>query len=182
MARRARRRFGGGVMGEISKQQTAPSIESLPSMKLLTGVLSLTAGSVDVIGFLGLGGLFTAHITGNLVIVNRRRKVTPDRRPKLTPLVKGADGSARPGGAGRGCAAGASAFGEVQATLVGQARFLKRRLSCRADVARVNLGRSRGAERSPWSSVRSRSQIACNASAVALSCRFSGRASSQAAY
>ena len=32
-----------------------------------------------------------------------------------------------------------------------------------------------------WSSVRSRSQIACNASAVALSCRLSGRASSQAA-
>src|SRR5271165_5526735 len=29
--------------------------------------------------------------------VNRRRKVTPDRRPKLTPLVKGSDGSARPG-------------------------------------------------------------------------------------
>src|SRR5208282_603137 len=27
-------------------------------------------------------------------IVNRRRKMTPDRRPKLTPLVKGADGSA----------------------------------------------------------------------------------------
>ena len=33
-----------------------------------------------------------------------------------------------------------------------------------------------------WSSVRSRSQIACKASAVALSCRFSGRASSQAAW
>ncbi len=32
-----------------------------------------------------------------------------NRRPKLTPLVKGSDGSARPGGAGRGCAAGASA-------------------------------------------------------------------------
>jgi len=32
-----------------------------------------------------------------------------------------------------------------------------------------------------WSSVRSTSQITCNASAVALSCRFSGRASSQAA-
>ena len=42
--------------------------------------------------------------------VNRRAKLTPDRRPKLTPpFGKGADGSARPGGAGRGCAAGASA-------------------------------------------------------------------------
>ncbi len=41
--------------------------------------------------------------------VNRRPKLTPDRRPNLTPLAKGADGSARPGGAGRGCAAGASA-------------------------------------------------------------------------
>ena len=31
---------------------------------LLPSVLSVTAGSVDVIGFLSLGGLFTAHITG----------------------------------------------------------------------------------------------------------------------
>ena len=38
-------------------------------MKLFTGVLSLTAGSADVIGFLGLSGLFTAHSTGNLVIL-----------------------------------------------------------------------------------------------------------------
>jgi uncharacterized membrane protein YoaK (UPF0700 family) len=36
-------------------------------MKLLPSVLGLTAGAVDVIGFLGLGGLFAAHITGNLV-------------------------------------------------------------------------------------------------------------------
>ncbi|HVH82025.1 MAG TPA: YoaK family protein [Stellaceae bacterium] len=38
-------------------------------MKLLPTVLSLAAGSVDVISFLGLGGLFAAHITGNLVIL-----------------------------------------------------------------------------------------------------------------
>jgi len=42
--------------------------------------------------------------------VNRRPKLTPDRRSKLTPcLVVARNGSARPGGAGRGCAAGASA-------------------------------------------------------------------------
>ena len=37
--------------------------------KLLPAVLSLIAGSCDVIGFLALGGLFTAHVTGNLVIL-----------------------------------------------------------------------------------------------------------------
>ena len=36
---------------------------------LLPAVLSTTAGAVDVIGFLALGGLFTAHITGNVVIL-----------------------------------------------------------------------------------------------------------------
>src|SRR5207244_10808644 len=36
---------------------------------LLLFVLSATAGPVDVIVFLALGGLFTAHITGNVVIL-----------------------------------------------------------------------------------------------------------------
>jgi len=40
-----------------------------PRLRALPFVLAIIAGSVDVIGFLGLGGLFTAHVTGNLVIV-----------------------------------------------------------------------------------------------------------------
>src|SRR5947208_13079472 len=46
-----------------------PRITRLRSSWLLPTVLSTTAGAVDVIGFLALGGLFTAHITGNVVIV-----------------------------------------------------------------------------------------------------------------
>jgi uncharacterized membrane protein YoaK (UPF0700 family) len=37
--------------------------------RALPFVLSLIAGSTDIIGFLGLNGLFTAHITGNLVVL-----------------------------------------------------------------------------------------------------------------
>jgi uncharacterized membrane protein YoaK (UPF0700 family) len=46
-----------------------PSIDSSRSVKLLPFVLAFVAGSVDVISFLGLDGLFTAHITGNLVVL-----------------------------------------------------------------------------------------------------------------
>ena len=48
---------------------SAPSVDRSLGTKLLPSVLSLIAGSADVIGFLALGGLFTAHITGNLVIL-----------------------------------------------------------------------------------------------------------------
>ena len=37
--------------------------------RVLPMVLSLIAGSADAIGFIGLGGLFTAHVTGNLVVL-----------------------------------------------------------------------------------------------------------------
>jgi uncharacterized membrane protein YoaK (UPF0700 family) len=60
-------------MSEIAEYQTprvpTPSIESSLGARLLPTVLSIIAGSVDAIGFLGLGGLFTAHVTGNLVIL-----------------------------------------------------------------------------------------------------------------
>jgi uncharacterized membrane protein YoaK (UPF0700 family) len=46
-----------------------PSIENSLRSRLLPTALSIIAGSVDAIGFLGLGGLFTAHVTGNLVIL-----------------------------------------------------------------------------------------------------------------
>jgi len=47
---------------------------------LLPLVLSIIAGSVDVIGFLELDGLFTAHITGNLVIL-AARLIVGDQAP-----------------------------------------------------------------------------------------------------
>src|SRR5258708_28153962 len=48
---------------------STPSKENSLSSRLLPTVLSIIAGSVDAIGFLGLGGLFTAHVTGNFVIL-----------------------------------------------------------------------------------------------------------------
>lgn len=46
-----------------------PSIDQSWALMLLPPVLSLIAGSCDIIGFIGLGGLFTAHITGNIVLL-----------------------------------------------------------------------------------------------------------------
>jgi len=41
----------------------------LTTRALLPFVLSVIGGSTDTIGFLGMNGLFTAHITGNLVVL-----------------------------------------------------------------------------------------------------------------
>jgi uncharacterized membrane protein YoaK (UPF0700 family) len=46
-----------------------PSVDSTAVTRLLPSLLSVVAGSTDVISFLGLAGLFTAHITGNLVLL-----------------------------------------------------------------------------------------------------------------
>ncbi len=56
----------------MEESQTVKSVGDPLGTKLLTFVLSVIAGSVDVIGFLGLGTLFIAHITGNLVILAAR--------------------------------------------------------------------------------------------------------------
>ena len=64
---------------------SASPIDSSLGTKLLPSVLSLTAGSVDVITFLGLGGLFTAHITGNLVILAAH--VVSGEEAQLAPML-----------------------------------------------------------------------------------------------
>ena len=62
------------VLASSSRGRTTPvpSIEDSFGLKLLPFVLSTIAGSLDVTGFLGLGGLFTAHITGNVVVLAAR--------------------------------------------------------------------------------------------------------------
>jgi uncharacterized membrane protein YoaK (UPF0700 family) len=62
-----------------------PSVDASLGMKLLPAVLSITAGSVDIISFLGLGGLFAAHITGNLAIL-ASRIVIGDEAP-IAPML-----------------------------------------------------------------------------------------------
>jgi uncharacterized membrane protein YoaK (UPF0700 family) len=46
-----------------------PPVDNSRTVQALLIVLSVTAGCTDIIGFLVLNGLFTAHITGNLVIL-----------------------------------------------------------------------------------------------------------------
>jgi uncharacterized membrane protein YoaK (UPF0700 family) len=49
-----------------------PSVDDSLGLRLLPFILSLVAGSLDIVGFLGLGGLFAAHITGNVVVLAAR--------------------------------------------------------------------------------------------------------------
>jgi uncharacterized membrane protein YoaK (UPF0700 family) len=56
-------------MVSATAETLAPSVDSTLGTRLLPTVLSLTAGSADVISYLGLGGLFNANITGNLVVL-----------------------------------------------------------------------------------------------------------------
>src|SRR5260221_4923120 len=65
-------RWSGTVSAEAEgpiASVSAPAIDSSRAIRALLIVLSITAGCTDIIGFLGLNGLFTAHITGNLVIL-----------------------------------------------------------------------------------------------------------------
>ena len=52
-----------------TKEDGTASTAADQGSRALPFVLSLIAGATDVIGFLGLSGLFTAHITGNLVVL-----------------------------------------------------------------------------------------------------------------
>ena len=54
---------------KMKAKTTADLFPSLPVEWLLPAILSTTARATDVIGFLALGGPFTAHITGNLVVL-----------------------------------------------------------------------------------------------------------------
>ena len=56
---------GGSTPGPQFAAKPGPTNLDL----ILTAALSGTAGAADVIGFLGLGGLLVAHITGNLVLL-----------------------------------------------------------------------------------------------------------------
>ena len=58
--------YSGATLAWSSPPEDAPALARLE--KQLPTLLSVIAGMVDVTGFLTLGNIFTAHITGNLVV------------------------------------------------------------------------------------------------------------------
>jgi uncharacterized membrane protein YoaK (UPF0700 family) len=68
-----------------SVQNAAPPVDNWRAVQVVLILLSVTAGSVDAIGFLGLGGLFIAHITGNLVILAAH--IAADGEARLANII-----------------------------------------------------------------------------------------------
>lgn len=64
---------------------SSATVGDLSATRHLPALLSVIAGSVDTIGFLGLGGLFTAHVTGNLVILAAH--VVSGDRATMAPML-----------------------------------------------------------------------------------------------
>jgi uncharacterized membrane protein YoaK (UPF0700 family) len=69
----------------VGNCHAVPSVDSSLVLKLLPTLLSVIAGSADVISFLGLKGLFVAHITGNLIILAAR--VVTNLRVTIAPIL-----------------------------------------------------------------------------------------------
>jgi len=66
-----RQKNAGQEIQTVEVVRPRPDPDALTIRSLLI-VLSIVAGSTDTIGFLHLNGLFTAHITGNLVVLAAR--------------------------------------------------------------------------------------------------------------
>ena len=65
-------------MADVPAKMALPA---LAAERAKTCTLSFTAGYVDTAVFVGLFGLFTAHVTGNFVLIGSELKGTLQRLP-----------------------------------------------------------------------------------------------------